>query len=142
MGKEQHPRMVTFEWFAILSMPLDMALLGSADLLQLLSHLHHTCRSFRYWICFPHVAFQEASPIFTTIYIMLHSFIASVFITCNNTFQFVSNYMLVFSNFLICFLPLDINYYLHVATNTLFLQVLPNSMPHYIMFKKNATITS
>jgi hypothetical protein len=121
MGKEQHPRMVTFEWFAIPSMPLDMALLGFADLLQLLSHLHHTCMSFRYWIYLPHVAFQEASPILTTIYITLHSFIASVFIACNNTSQFVSSYMLVFSNCLICFLPLDISYYLHVATNTLFL---------------------
>ncbi len=129
MGKEQHLRMVIFEWFAIPSMPLDMASLGSVDLLQLFSHLHHV------WLCLPHVAFQEASPLLTTIYITLRSFIANYFITSSNTSQFASNYSLVFSNCFICYqlyqlLPSCDNQYLISSEATKWYALL-----HYVLKK-------
>ncbi len=45
MGKKQHPRVAILQGFAVPSTFQYFALLGFANLLQLLSHLHHAYRS-------------------------------------------------------------------------------------------------
>jgi hypothetical protein len=54
MGIEHHPRVATFQGFAIPSTPLDIALLGRANMLHLLSHVYHTYRSFSGSACWLH----------------------------------------------------------------------------------------
>jgi hypothetical protein len=49
MGKK-HPRMTTLQGFPILSTPPNIILLWFINLLHLLSHLHHACKSFNGYV--------------------------------------------------------------------------------------------
>jgi hypothetical protein len=44
-------RIITLQGSTIPSTPLDVVVMGSADLLLLLSHLNHACRYFNDFIC-------------------------------------------------------------------------------------------
>jgi hypothetical protein len=132
MGKNSPPKVVAFQWFIVFFTPLDIILLGFANLLPPLSHLLHACKPFSGFAC--HLQHLKRSIFYSLPYVIGVFPFSKCLLPLNcKTPQFVGGYFLI----LTLISTFNTRCYLLLTTNHLPLQRLLKWCASYFLFLKN-----